>query len=188
MVENTPAPADLVEAVARALAFTAGVSIVSDASYRHSAYGTPAQAAIAAMRAYWASEGIVQADQICVNEILGAADIVAHDHLYEELCLIVANIRRAAAVGRGDGYQSLELCVQFSECGQHICKWSRLPFDGGTDFYSCLATPQLDPRDAVVKELQEALDDLLMRFDGWTPHDRDAVQRARTARANSEGK
>ena len=38
--------------------------------------------------------------------------------------------------GAVDDYPSLELCVQFSEDGQHIRKWSRIPFDDGTCFYS----------------------------------------------------
>ena len=40
-------------------------------------------------------------------------------------------------------YPSLELCVQFSDDGQHIRKWSRLPFDGGTNLYS--HPPQSQP-------------------------------------------
>lgn len=33
-------------------------------------------------------------------------------------------------------HPSLELCVQFSEDGKHIRKWSRLPFQGGECLYS----------------------------------------------------
>lgn len=33
-------------------------------------------------------------------------------------------------------YPSLEICIQFSDDGKHIRKWSRIPFDGGTNYYS----------------------------------------------------
>lgn len=40
---------------------------------------------------------------------------------------------------------SLELCVQFSDDGQHIRKWSRLPFDGCERLYSHpAATPLIE--------------------------------------------
>lgn len=165
MTNKTPAPADLVEAVGFALiAFTPlppGKTIPD-----------VARAAISAMRAYWASEGVVQEDreragdyartllasgpEYRANVSLSAFEYRNGQQDKSALTQAFATHRRAAAVGKGDGFPSLELCVQFSECGQHIRKWSRLPFDGGTDFYSCPVAPQPDPRDAEVKELREA--------------------------------
>ncbi|EPR09803.1 hypothetical protein M527_06655 [Sphingobium indicum IP26] len=52
-------------------------------------------------------------------------------------------------------YPSLELCVQFSEDGRHIRKWSRLPFDGGTSLYSHPASPP-PQNDAGVEGLTDA--------------------------------
>lgn len=43
--------------------------------------------------------------------------------------------------GLDDTHPSLELCVQFSDDGQHIRKWSRIPFEGGECLYSHPATP-----------------------------------------------
>lgn len=33
-------------------------------------------------------------------------------------------------------HPSLEICIQFSEDGKHIRKWSRFPFEGGECLYS----------------------------------------------------
>ena len=50
-------------------------------------------------------------------------------------------------------HPSLEMCVQWSEDGQHIRKWSRLPFDGG----ECLYSHPVEPAPSEDR-LREALD------------------------------
>ena len=56
-------------------------------------------------------------------------------------------------------HPSLELCVQFSDDGQHIRKWSRLPFDGGTNFYSH-PMPAATCNDGLQVALAEAIEAL----------------------------
>ena len=53
-------------------------------------------------------------------------------------------------------HPSLELCVQFSDDGQHIRKWSRLPFDGGTNLYSH-PTTQPESVEAAVERVTYAI-------------------------------
>jgi hypothetical protein len=47
-------------------------------------------------------------------------------------------VREAEAISTASegAFPSLELCVQFSDNGQHIRKWSRFPFEGGECLYS----------------------------------------------------
>lgn len=57
----------------------------------------------------------------------------------------------------GQLHPSLELCVQYSEDGKHIRKWSREPFEGGECLYAISPEAAARHRTEVVKPLVEAL-------------------------------
>ncbi|WP_157092809.1 hypothetical protein [Sphingomonas hankookensis] len=61
---------------------------------------------------------------------------VANGRAEGDYVLGIVARHRLAAIASAPVFPSLELCVQFSDDGQHIRKWSRLPFDGGTCLYS----------------------------------------------------
>lgn len=49
-------------------------------------------------------------------------------------------------------YPKLEIFIQFSDCGQHIRRWSRFAFDGATAYhtepvreYVCLCGKRVEP-------------------------------------------
>lgn len=68
---------------------------------------------------------------------------------------IAGQTERACSCSAGDQYRaapvtphpSLEICVQWSDDGQHIRKWSRLPFESGQCLYSHPAPPTDDVGD-----------------------------------------
>jgi hypothetical protein len=66
---------------------------------------------------------------------------VATDWLKQEARITtraLTPVREAEAISTASegAFPSLELCVQFSDNGQHIRKWSRFPFEGGECLYS----------------------------------------------------
>lgn len=64
-------------------------------------------------------------------------------------------------------HPSLELCVQFSDDGKHIRKWSRVPFEGGECLYSHPASDNA-VREALdaAKKAEDAMREMFRYFDG----------------------
>lgn len=58
----------------------------------------------------------------------------------------------------GQLHPSLELCVQYSEDGKHIRKWSREPFEGGECLYAISPEAAARYRTDAVQPLVEALE------------------------------
>lgn len=107
---------------------------------------------------------VTQSDREAAVDIY---NVILHDwhtqHMLdgmEDECYVIQALKKhrlASQAGEGEAYPSLELCVQFTDDGQHIRKWSRLPFDGGECLYSHPA-PKAHPPAAEPVGLREAVE------------------------------
>lgn len=160
MTTNTPAPADLVEAV---------IAVVRDqlmsTDYPVNDFERKfAGRIVATVQAHMASDGVVQGDRDC------AAELIVSDHItrlilagemdHHPYVQRVAAHRRAAAVGKGEpvawvceaDLQSLQRKPEGDDLSISPCPRPDLGMK--TPLY---ATPQPDPRDAEIARLREAM-------------------------------
>lgn len=160
--QNTPAPADLVEAVARALCQYYGQD-PDGIAYVHGSHGMVAdgkcwtkyteraQAAITAMQAYMASDGVTQADndmtvKLTMTLRLTDAEQSALEKLMEEQALSKPSVFRQAL-------RSYQLDHERRKAGETVI-WSG-DAQRARDFAGPLyGKHQPDPRDAEIERLR----------------------------------
>ena len=178
MPNNTPAPADLVEAVAKAAFDARYPSLMkADPDFWDTQLAEPSkvhwrrsiQAAITAMQAHMASDGVVQADRdraATIYRILGFGQVQHIIDGAEDDIGVVQEVgaHRRAAAGKGDA-PDCQTCGGAGEIFGHApgCDSDYCALAGSIDDCAGLVepcpacTPQPDPRDAEIERLRVAL-------------------------------